>query len=144
MVGKQNLEKPVAIVSDKAISRGKAETMERNPEDRAFFEKLYPGWTFTDCTVEYPDDDGLKRGTSFFIRMRKEIKWTPKKKQKSKLSQRLRKRRRKAPADRRRHRLHKTRHWTAHRSYSTVCLRAAAYLTKQQRPDKSCGACTLI
>ena len=80
----KNLEKPVAIVSDKAISRGKAETMERNPEDRAFFEKLYPGWTFTDCTVEYPDDDGLKRGTSFFIRMRKEIKWTPKKKQKSK------------------------------------------------------------
>lgn len=68
----KNLEKPVAIVSDKAISRGKAEAMERNPEDRAFFEKLYPGWTFTDCIVEYPDDDGLKRGTSFLIRMRKE------------------------------------------------------------------------
>ena len=48
------------------------EVIERNPEDRAFFEKLYPGWTFTDCIVEYPDDNGLKRGTSFFIRMRKE------------------------------------------------------------------------
>lgn len=68
----KNLDKPVAIVSDKAISRAKAESMERNPEDKAFFEKLYPGWTFTDCIVEYPDEEGLKRGTSFLIRMRKE------------------------------------------------------------------------
>lgn len=82
----KNLEKPVAIVSDKAITRSKAEAMERNPEDRAFFEKLYPGWTFTDCVVEYPDDDGFKRGTSFFIRMRKEEQWTPKKRKKSKIS----------------------------------------------------------
>lgn len=82
----KNLEKPIAIVSDKAITRSKAEAMERNPEDRAFFEKLYPGWTFTDCIVEYPDNEGFKRGTSFFIRMRKEEKWTPKKRKKSKTS----------------------------------------------------------
>lgn len=69
--GSQNLKKPEAIVSDKAITKAKAEKMERNPEDRAFFEKLYPGWTFTDCIVEEMDDDGLKRGTSFLIRMRR-------------------------------------------------------------------------
>lgn len=69
--GSRNLEKVEVITSDKAITRTKAEKMERNPEDRAFFEKLYPGWTFTDCIVEYPDDEGLKRGASFFIRMRK-------------------------------------------------------------------------
>lgn len=69
--GSRNLEKVEVITSDKAITRTKAEKMERNPEDRAFFEKLYPGWTFTDCIVEYPDNEGLKRGASFFIRMRK-------------------------------------------------------------------------
>lgn len=67
----RNLDKPEAVVSDKAITRAKAEHMERDPEDRAFFEKLYPGWTFTDCIVEHMDDEGLKRGTSFLIRMRK-------------------------------------------------------------------------
>lgn len=76
----KNLKKPVAIVSDKAITKAKAAAIERNPEDRAFFEKIFPGWTFTDCIVEYPDDEGLKRGTSFLIRMRKEKQWTKKKK----------------------------------------------------------------
>ena len=80
----KNLKKPVAIVSDKAITKAKAAAIERNPEDRAFFEKIFPGWTFTDCTVEYPDDEGLKRGTSFLIRMRKEKQWTKKKKRESK------------------------------------------------------------
>lgn len=70
--GSLNLEKPTAIISDKAITRSKAERMERNPEDREFFEKMFPGWTFTDCIVEQIDDDGLKREVSFFIRMRKE------------------------------------------------------------------------
>lgn len=70
----QNLENPTPIVSDKAITRAKAEKMERNPEDRAFFEKLYPGWTFTDCLVEEMDEEGLKRAASFLIRMRKEKK----------------------------------------------------------------------
>lgn len=72
--GSQNLQKPTPIVSDKAVTRAKAEKMERNPENREFFEKMYPGWTFTDCLVEYMDEEGLKRGTSFLVRMRKEKK----------------------------------------------------------------------
>ena len=70
----RNLKKVSVVTSDKAITKAKAEKIERNPEDRSFFEKLYPGWTFTDCVVEYQDDEGLKRGSSFFIRMRKEVK----------------------------------------------------------------------
>lgn len=67
----KNLKKPEPIVSDKAITRAKAEKMERNPEDREFFEKMFKGWTFTDCIVEHMDEEGLKLGTSFLIRMRK-------------------------------------------------------------------------
>lgn len=74
----RNLKKVSVVVSDKAVSRAKAEKMERNPEDRSFFEKLYPGWTFTDCIVEHQDEEGLKRGTSFLVRMRKEPKKGPK------------------------------------------------------------------
>lgn len=72
--GSRNLEKVSVVTSDKAITRAKAERIERNPEDRNFFEKMYPGWTFTDCIVEHQDDEGLKRGASFFIRLRREEK----------------------------------------------------------------------
>lgn len=68
----RNLKKVSVVISDKAITRAKAEKMERTPEDRNLFEKLYPGWIFTDCIVEYQDEEGLKRGTSFLVRMRKE------------------------------------------------------------------------
>lgn len=71
------LKKPEAIVSDNKITGSIARKIERNPEDREFFEKLYPGWTFTDCIVHYPedcnseDDNKYLNGVRFLIRMRR-------------------------------------------------------------------------
>lgn len=67
--GSTNLKKPEPKVTDRKIKPKHMERMKRNPEDRAFFEKLYPGWTFTDCTVE--DSQDRVNGTGFYIRMRK-------------------------------------------------------------------------
>ena len=61
------LIKPEPIVSDKAITATMAEKIMRNPEDRALFEKMYAGWTFTDCKIE----EDLINGTRFYIRLRK-------------------------------------------------------------------------
>lgn len=66
-----NLKKPEAVISDNAVRYAHAVAMENNPEDRAFFEKKYPGWVFTDCTVERENEEGLGLGPRFFIRMRK-------------------------------------------------------------------------
>lgn len=62
-----NLKKPEPKVSDRKIKPKDVERMKRNPEDREFFERLYPGWTFTDCTIE--DSQDRVNGTGVYIRM---------------------------------------------------------------------------
>ncbi len=68
-VGSNNLEKPQALVSDRKIKPKHLEQMTRNPEDREFFERMYPGWVFTDCTIE--DSQDRINGNGFYIRMRR-------------------------------------------------------------------------
>lgn len=63
----KGLLKPEAKVSDKFISKARAEKMARNPGDRQFFEKLYPGWIFNDCEVCIDEMNGMR----FYIRMRR-------------------------------------------------------------------------
>ena len=82
--GSQNLKKPEAIVSDKALSRRQVEEMRRAPDDSHYFEKLInknnkTRYVFTDCIVEYdgrdiysPLADGQGNGISLLIRRRKE------------------------------------------------------------------------
>lgn len=68
----KGLKQPDPEVSDKFISRTEFDKIERNPEDRQYFEKLYPGWTFNDCIIEEDDQNGKR----LYIRMRKyEPKW---------------------------------------------------------------------
>lgn len=63
----QNLQRPEAIISDKAVTDKETETIARNPEDREFFEKKYPGWVFTDCDVE----ENFITGRCIYVRMRR-------------------------------------------------------------------------
>lgn len=64
------LIKPEARVKDGRLKPKEIARMENNPEDRAFFEKLYPGWVFTDCIVERENEEG--EGTlRFLIKMRR-------------------------------------------------------------------------
>lgn len=63
------LKKVEAKVTDRKIKPSHLMRMENNPEDREFFEKLYPGWVFTDCTIEDSPDRVMGKG--FYIRMRK-------------------------------------------------------------------------
>ena len=65
------LEKPEPKIKDNKYTRKIVERIERNPEDREYFERLYPGWTFTDCTIYRENDEGLGAGTSFLIRLRR-------------------------------------------------------------------------
>lgn len=65
--GSKNLIRPEPIVSDKAITKADMERISRNPEDRQFFEKRYPGWVFTDCQWNYD----FINGHSAYIRMRR-------------------------------------------------------------------------
>lgn len=61
------MKRPEPIVSDKAFIKKEVDRALRNPEDRQFFEKKFPGWVFTDCVVDIDDYNG----TSLLIRMRK-------------------------------------------------------------------------
>lgn len=65
------LKKVKAKTSDKEIKKNMITNMERNPEDRVYFEKLFDkkkeGWVFTSCEIK----DNLITGTSFLIKMRK-------------------------------------------------------------------------
>jgi len=67
--GSTNLVKPDPKVSDKKITPTIKKRIMANIEDREYFEKLYPGWTFTDCKIE--DDEGRMTGPGVYIRMRK-------------------------------------------------------------------------
>lgn len=64
----RNLKQPTIKVNDFKISKRKAEDMARNPEDRAFYEKLYPGYIFTECKGTVNDILGC---TYVNIKMRK-------------------------------------------------------------------------
>lgn len=64
----RNLKQPTIKVNDFKISKRKAENMIRNPEDRAYFEKLYPGYIFTECKASINDILG---STYINIKMRK-------------------------------------------------------------------------
>lgn len=63
----QNLKRPEAIISDKAVSDRETERIARDPEDRAYFERKFPGWTFTDCSVE----ENFITGRCIYLRMRR-------------------------------------------------------------------------
>lgn len=67
-----NLKKVEAKIKDdrRELTNKKLEDMERCPEDRAIFEKLYPGWTFTQCIIERENEEG-EGGRRFLIKMRK-------------------------------------------------------------------------
>ena len=67
-----NLKKVEAIVKDdrRELTKKKLEDMERCPEDRNIFEKLYPGWTFTECIIERENEEGFG-SRRFLIKMRK-------------------------------------------------------------------------
>lgn len=45
----RNLKQPTIKVNDFKISKRKVQEMAMNPEDRAYYEKMYPGYYFTEC-----------------------------------------------------------------------------------------------
>ena len=64
----KNLKQPVVKINDFKLSKRKAEEMAKNPEDRAFFEKMYPGYILTECKSTVNDVVGC---TYVNIKMRK-------------------------------------------------------------------------
>ena len=64
----RNLKQPTIKVNDFKIKKKIANEMVRAPEDRAYFEKLYPGYIFTECKANTNDVLG---GTYINIKMRK-------------------------------------------------------------------------
>lgn len=64
----KNLKKPKVRVNDHKFSKRAVENMAKSPDDNLFFEKLYPGYTFTECKVDVNTFTG---GTSLYIKMRK-------------------------------------------------------------------------
>lgn len=64
------LKKPEPKVRDSRLLNKHIARMENNPEDRAFFERLYPGWVFTTCIVERENDNG-EGMLRFLIKMRR-------------------------------------------------------------------------
>jgi hypothetical protein len=64
------LLKPEPKIRDGRLKPRHISRMENNPEDRALFERLYPEWIFTDCTVDRENDEG--EGTlRFLVKMRR-------------------------------------------------------------------------
>lgn len=67
-----NLKRVEAVVSDNAITRSVMERMINSPDDKAFFEKKYPGWIFTDCKINLNEnEEGWGIGIGVTIRMRR-------------------------------------------------------------------------
>lgn len=64
----KNLKTPTVKVNDFRFSKRKIEEMAKYPDDRAMFEKLYPGYIFTKCDVQVNDIVG---GTYMYLKMRK-------------------------------------------------------------------------
>lgn len=67
-----NLKKVEASIKDdrRELTRRKLEDMERCPEDREIFERLYPGWTFTQCIIERENEEGVGE-LRFLVKMRR-------------------------------------------------------------------------
>lgn len=65
----RNLKQPEIHVNDHKYSRRKVEQLANIPEDRATYERLYPGYTFTRCEVNHNEYAG---GIYISIKMRKE------------------------------------------------------------------------
>lgn len=66
--GSKNLKKPTVKVNHTKYKRKKVHDIAKSPEDRDVFEKLYPGYFFTECKVEINDINGE---TYLYIKMRK-------------------------------------------------------------------------
>lgn len=66
----KNLKKPIVSVSDKKVSRRAARKITKYTEDekRQYFEKLYPGCTYIECTVTY---SSVVSGAYIRVRMRR-------------------------------------------------------------------------
>ena len=67
-----NLKKVTAEIKDdrRELTNKKLEDMDRCPEDRFLFEKLYPGWTFTQCIIERENEKG-EGSRRFLLKFRK-------------------------------------------------------------------------
>lgn len=64
------LKKPEPKIRDGRLTPKYIARMENNPEDRALFERLYQGWTFTQCIVERENDNG-EGMLRFLVKMRR-------------------------------------------------------------------------
>jgi hypothetical protein len=68
----KNLVEPREYIADKKLSRRRVEQMAREVEDapRAIFEKLFPEYAFTDCTVKRSE---FVAGAYVYARMRRKV-----------------------------------------------------------------------
>ncbi len=64
----KNLKKPLVKINDYKFSKKKTQQLAMYLEDRELFEKLYPGYTYTECK-SYIND--VTAGTQIYIKMRK-------------------------------------------------------------------------
>lgn len=64
----KNIKQPTVRVNDSKYSRKKTEQIASAPDDKQFFERLYPGYIFTKCQVEVND---ISAGNYIYIKMRK-------------------------------------------------------------------------
>lgn len=64
----RNLKQPDIKVNDYRYSKRKVEKLSKLPEDRETYEKLYPGYTFTECKPYVNEVTGK---TYLYIKMRK-------------------------------------------------------------------------
>lgn len=78
----RNLKKPKETVSDKKISRRRAERIAKHEIDpQELFEKLYPGYSFNDIEVKFSD---FTSGAYLYVRMKRIKNYTKKKAKKYK------------------------------------------------------------
>ncbi|AKL96649.1 hypothetical protein CACET_c32050 [Clostridium aceticum] len=65
----KNLKQPTVDVSDSRYkSKRKIEEIARNPEDKEFFSKLYPGYILNSCKVEVNE---ITAGIHIYVKMRR-------------------------------------------------------------------------
>ncbi|AOY76666.1 rolling circle replication-associated protein [Clostridium formicaceticum] len=64
----KNLKQPTVRVNDNKFSRKKIEEIARNPEDKEFFSKLYPGYILNSCKVEVNE---ITAGIHIHVKMRR-------------------------------------------------------------------------
>lgn len=64
----KNLKQPTIKINDYKFSKKKTEQLAMFLEDRELFEKLYPGYTYTECKAKLND---VTANTQIYIKMRK-------------------------------------------------------------------------